>query len=145
MTLDELRLRIRQICEEAAPEQTWLDYDRERRNVAREKLGKLFEEHRNEVFDVSKRLSSDMSDWKRERTPEEREEDRHYFANWSRFECELAKNLPVEYGIIRRRSIAFFTCSCGSREDSCQEDGDGNFSTFIFTSDGSVFRHVEKK
>ena len=142
MTLDELRLRIRQICEDAAPEQTWLDYDSERSKIAREKLGHLLEEHRDEVFDVAKRLAGD---WSIERTPEEREEVRSYFAKWSQFEKQIAEGLPQEYGMIRRRAIAFFTCSCGSRVDSCQEDGDGNFSTFIFTSDGSVFRHVEKK
>lgn len=142
MTLDELRIRIRQICEEAASEQTWLRYDKEKRDIARKKLDQLFSEHRSEVFELANRVPSN---WSADMSEEERETWNDYFRKWSLFEKEIAEGLPVEYHMIRRRAIAFFTCSCGSRVDSCPEDGDGNFSTFVFMPEGDIFRIMEKK
>lgn len=60
-------------------------------------------------------------------------------------EREIKERDPDLYAYLRSERAMFITCSCGSREDSCSEDGDGNFSRFIFTADGSVFRSVEQK
>jgi len=119
MTPEELKERVREICAEAS---------KARWNAIqpfREKLHALFEQHREEVFKISQRLPER---WEIEKTLAEKDE--HNF-DWSAH--------------LRNESLAFITCSCGSREDSCSEDGVGNFSKFIFTSDGSVFRSVEKK
>lgn len=37
-------------------------------------------------------------------------------------------------------AFMFSSCSCGSREDSCSEDGIGNFSRFYGTTAGDLFR-----
>lgn len=102
---------------------------------AREKLHELFAEYRGEVFEISKEV--DEYGW--HKYPE------GYFAKWGQFEGVISRSAPDMYSRLRQNAIAFFTCSCGSREDSCPEDGDGNFSTFIFMPDGEVFRQVEKK
>jgi len=125
MTLDELKLQIEQICVETTRsvlhaeslERSW-DIKRE----GSERLRALFEEYRDDVFRLSKRLPDH---WQPERDLKEQE--------------------PATWHFLRDNALAFFTCSCGSRQDSCAEDGEGNFSTFIFTQEGSVFRRVEKK
>jgi len=38
------------------------------------------------------------------------------------------------------RAISFITCSCGSREDSCEEDGNGTYSQFFLTLNGDIER-----
>lgn len=40
---------------------------------------------------------------------------------------------------------AFVSCSCGSREDSCMEDGPGMYSQFYITPFGDVFRQSKEK
>lgn len=40
---------------------------------------------------------------------------------------------------------AFVSCSCGSREDSCVEDGPGMYSQFYITPFGDVFRQSKEK
>lgn len=133
MTLDELRLKLREICGEAS-HSVWPMMDEVARKRAREKLEALFSEHREEVFEISHPVGQSWPTY-----PD------GYFAKWSQFEKEIRQNMPDVYSTLQRNAIAFFTCSCGSREDSCAEDGDGNFSTFIFMPDGEVFRRVEKK
>lgn len=134
MTLDELRLRLQQICEEGARE-TNEPYRPMERRRAFAQLQELFAEHRGEVFEISKEV--DEHGWRK--YPES------YYVKWSQFEKEIRQNMPDMHSLLQRNAIAFFTCSCGSREDSCSEDGVGNFSTFIFMPDGEVFRRVEKK
>ena len=116
MTLDELQALIKATCEETA------------RNVYRakregsDKIYAIFQAHRDDIFKISQRL------------PE----------HWET-EVFLKEQAPDTYSMLRSTGLAFITCSCGSREDSCAEDGDGNFSTFIFAPDGKVYRKVEKK
>ncbi len=88
----------------------------------RERLLALFQAHRDQVFKISQQAPEH---WELERSLKERS--------------------PKWHDYLRREGLAFITCSCGSREDSCAEDGEGNFSTFIFAADGSVFRRTEKK
>lgn len=116
MTLDELKERIRQICAETSTE-VW-----KVKVQGRDKLYALFQEYRDEVFKISKRQ------------PE----------HWE-VENALKGGSPDWHTYLRSEGLAFITCSCGSREDSCSEDGVGNFSTFVFMPDGEVFRQVEKK
>lgn len=37
------------------------------------------------------------------------------------------------------------SCSCGSREDSCEEDGEGNYSKFFIDRNANIFRMVQMK
>ena len=50
----------------------------------------------------------------------------------------LVKEYPHSY-------LACMTCSCGSRSDSCAEDGDGNYSRFFVDRKANIFRVVEIK
>lgn len=134
MNYEELRKRIKAICEDGAEEMKE-PYKPMGSRRAHAKLQELFAEHREEVFEISNEL--DEYGWRK--YPE------GYFAKWSQFEKEIRTEMPDLYRELQRNAVAFFTCSCGSREDSCAEDGDGNFSTFIFMPDGEVFRKVEKK
>ena len=121
MTSDELKKRIQEICVEAGTAK-W-----KATHPYREKLGALFDEYRDDVFKISQRVSEH---WEVEKVLAEDDPGNFNF-NWRTY--------------LQREGLAFFTCSCGSRKDSCPEDGDGNFSTFVFTPEGSVFRIVEKK
>jgi hypothetical protein len=38
------------------------------------------------------------------------------------------------------RGLAFMSCSCGGRDDSCQEDGEGIYSQFYVTEVGEAYR-----
>jgi len=116
MTLDELRLQIQQICSDTMHEV----YKAKR--AGSERLYALFQDYRDDVFKVSQRV------------PE----------HWE-LEKDLKDQDAETYRYLRDNALAFFTCSCGSRQDSCAEDGVGNFSTFIFTQEGNVFRRVEKR
>lgn len=53
--------------------------------------------------------------------------------------------LPYNANVLYSNVITNMTCSCGSREDSCKEDGPGKFSTFFVTMDGAIFRRIEQK
>jgi len=116
MELDALRIEIEKICKDTVISDPAKVHD------AQARLEVLFSNHRSEVFEISNRRD-----------------------DWTKFEKEIAEGLPKEYRMMQRQGIAFITCSCGSREDSCPEDGNGNFSTFVFTHEGEVFRIVEKK
>lgn len=116
MTFDELREKIKEICAENSIEVFHV------KAKGRDQLYALLQEHRNEVFQMSQRL------------PE----------HWE-VEKEIKEQDPELYAYLRSERAMFTTCSCGSREDSCTEDEEGNFSRFIFTEDGRVFRSVEKK
>jgi len=129
MKLDELRERIKKICEEGR-DRDW----RVRDPNIKSKLILLFEEHREEVFELSKPADHYYASYPAD-----------FYPKWTAFEREISENLPDLYHSLRSNAIAFFTCSCGSREDSCPEDGEGNFSTFAFMPDGDVFRITEKK
>jgi len=117
MTLDELKIRIKEICAETLKSNSDIA-----RNNASKKLGLLFHEYREAMFKISHRVQP----------------------HWH-IEKDLKEHSPLTYALLRTQSLAFITCSCGSREDSCPEDGNGNFSTFVFTREGDVFRIVEKK
>lgn len=119
MTPEELKEKVRKICAEAATAR-W-----QATQPYRERLHALFEQHREEVFVMSQRLPEF---WETEKILAQKDE--HNF-DWRTY--------------LQREGLAFFTCSCGSQEDSCSEDGARNFSRFIFTCDGSVFRSVERK
>ena len=41
--------------------------------------------------------------------------------------------------------VGILSCSCGSTEESCFEDGEGKFSWFEFYDDGTIFRDVVDK
>ena len=124
MTNEELRAKIKEIVDGYHKEK----YASQLKH--RDQLYALFDQHREQIFQVSERL------------PE----------HWE-VEVELTKPEKCEWSdatwnwrdYLRQEGLAFITCSCGSREDSCSEDGEGNFSKFFFTPDGSVFRSVEKK
>ena|SRR3990167_2200239 len=103
MTLDELRIKLKLICDEATadvpPElmgSVWPQIvRREVREKAADKLGELFQSYRDDIFKISKRVP----------------------AHWE-LEKELADRDNVMYQFLRRNALAFFTCSCGSRVDS---------------------------
>ena len=116
MTYEELREKIKTICATNPPKSFW------DKGKARDELYALLEQHRNEVFQMSQRLPP------------------HWETEW-----EIKERDPELYSYLRSERAMFITCSCGSREDSCSEDGEGNFSRFIFTPEGSVFRSVESK
>ena len=109
MTLDELKIRIKEICAETLKSNSDIA-----RNNASKKLGLLFHEYREAMFKISHRVQP----------------------HWH-IEKDLKEHSPLTYALLRTQS--------GSREDSCPEDGNGNFSTFVFTREGDVFRIVEKK
>lgn len=119
MTPDELKKKVQEICAEASTAK-W-----KATHPFRDQLGALFDEYRDDIFKISQRVPEH---WEVEKLLAEKGD--HDF-DWRTY--------------LRNEGLAFFTCSCGSREDSCSEDGDGNFSTFVFTPEGSVFRIVEKK
>ena len=150
MTLDELRAKIKEICNEAKLGPWELAYTsgsipvyalaNEKREEVRKQVEALFDQHRNQFFEIAGPVPAigESERWTTEQ-----------WSQWSAWHNEREKNIrvgdPDLYRFLQCNAIAFFTCSCGSREDSCAEDGDGNFSRFIFTEDGSVFRSVEKK
>lgn len=57
--------------------------------------------------------------------------------------AKITKN--YEFLDILKLSKACVTCSCGSLENSCEEDGKGNFSYFFVDYEGSLFRTIVKK
>lgn len=152
MTLDELRAAVKAICDDAVKSdpsdsrysqehiQLWGLPD-EKRKAAREKVQALFREYRSQFFQIAK-VPEPVGDWWDPWTSEQMEV---YNRHCKGMEKEIKDLDPGLHRFLQTKAIAFFTCSCGSREDSCSEDVDGNFSRFIFTVDGNVFRSVEKK
>lgn len=41
--------------------------------------------------------------------------------------------------------LAYLTCSCGGRDDSCKEDGSGVYSQFYVNELGDTFRYKVQK
>jgi len=147
MTLDELRVEIRIICAEAAEPIPGCSFTyglpKERRDVAHDKIHALFRRYRQQFFQIANVPEPSNDEyWKTPWTPEQHEA---YRKGWDGVEKNIKDHDRATYDFMRSKAIAFFTCSCGSREDSCHEDGNGNVSTFVFMPEGDVFRIVEKK
>jgi len=151
MTLDELQAAIKEICEEAkrgpwepayvsASIQVW-GLPREKRDIAHDKIHALFGQYRSKFFELAK-VPAPSDDFWAPWTPEQVEV---YNKNCRGLERDIKDCDPEMHHFLQRNALAFFTCSCGSRDDSCDEDGEGNVSTFVFTADASIFRIVEKK
>lgn len=75
---------------------------------------------------------------------EKTEEDLIKFFHLNR-EAVFDNALPYSANALYANVLTNMTCSCGSRTDSCNEDGPGKFSTFFFTEEGMVFRRIEQK
>lgn len=152
MTLDELQAAIKEICEESqrGPQEIAYTYasgvsvwslPQEKRKAAHDKIHSLFCQYRSQFFELAK-VPVPSDDFWASWTPEQVEV---YNRDCQAMEREIKDRDPELHRFLQRNALAFFTCSCGSREDSCAEDGEGNVSTFVFTADASIFRIVEKK
>lgn len=53
-------------------------------------------------------------------------------------QAEITLQAPQRYSMC-------MTCSCGSTDESCEEDGQGSFSNFYIMPDGELFRMKELK
>ena len=116
--LENLKISLRQMCQGAVDG-----------TVSQDELLEFFQAYRDEFFKIAKT----------------------HPPHWA-IEKEIKTTMPEVYRQMRcsspdfsRGPIAFYSCSCGGREESCEEDGDGNFSWFYFMPDGSVFRQVVSK
>lgn len=150
MTLDELQAAIKEICDEAQRGPQEIAYTsgvsvwslpEEKRKTAHDKIHALFRQYRSQFFDLAK-VPTPPDDFWPPWTPKQVEV---YDKNCLGMERDIKDRDPELHRFLQRNALAFFTCSCGSREESCAEDGEGNVSTFVFTADASIFRIAEKK
>lgn len=93
-----------------------------REELARQLVGGLYETYKPEDLDLSTKIISTGPTYNPDAV-------------------EVGPQKPWNSSIYNNpRGLAFMTCSCGGRDDSCQEDGEGIYSQFYVTEVGEAYR-----